>query len=238
MAKNKLERFEQNYEFGNMVQPTFKEIFNKNHKLKGRWAAEFFGNENPIVLELGCGRGEYSVALGEMFPERNYLGVDIKGARMWHGAKRAYKNEMSNVGFLRTQVEFVNSFFGEGEIEQIWLTFPDPQLRKRRIKKRLVSPLFLGYYAQFLKPNGVIHLKTDSQHLHDYTKAVIEHNGLTLETSCSDIYGTNYADQLLSIKTAYERNYLKKGLPISYLRFSLGGRVEFTDPEFEPDELL
>jgi len=238
MGKDKLRRFAENLTFKNMVQPRFEEIFHRDHPLKGHWRDRFFGNDNPIVLELGCGRGEYTVALGARNPGCNFIGIDIKGARMWRGAKTATETGLANVGFLRTRIEFINSFFAENEIDEIWITFPDPQLRKNRIKKRLTAPLFLGYYSQFLKPDGHINLKTDSQHLHLYTRAVAEQNGLQIEVADNDIYGHGTADEQLSIKTAYEEKFLAEGLPITYLRFLLGGRREFEAPVFEPDNEL
>lgn len=227
MGKNKISRFAENLTFRNLVQPEFDDIFHKDHALKGHWDKDFFGNGNPIVLELGCGRGEYTVALGAANPDRNYIGIDIKGARMWRGAKTATEMEMSNIGFLRTRIEFINSFFGEGEISEIWVTFPDPQLKKGREKKRLTSPIFLDYYARFLAPDGIINLKTDSQELHEYTKRVIAANDLPCEVANNDIYGTGFADATLSIKTAYETRFLDEGKPITYLRFGLGGRKQF-----------
>lgn len=238
MGKDKLRRFQENLTFKNMVQPEFDEVFGRDYRLKGRWHEDFFGNDRPIVLELGCGRGEYTVALAEKNPECNFIGIDIKGARMWRGAKTATEAGMDNVGFLRTRIEFINSLFAEGEVDEIWITFPDPQLKKQRVKKRLTSPIFLAYYARLLKSEGVIHLKTDSQHLHAYTKAVIARNALPLHACGDDIYGTGMADADLSIRTAYESKFLKQGLPITYLRFSLGGRTEFEAPDFPEDENL
>ena len=238
MGKDKLKKFAENKTFRCLVQPEFDEIFGKDHPLKGRWHADFFRNDRPIVLELGCGKGEYTVALAADDPARNYIGVDIKGARMWRGAKTATEQGMDNVGFLRTRIEFINGLFAEGEVDEIWITFPDPQLRKNRVKKRLTAPLFLERYARFLKPGGAIHLKTDSQHLHAYTKAVAEANALPVEAGCDDIYGTGFADSVLSIRTTYESRFLAEGLPITYLRFGLGGRTRFEAPAFAPDEEL
>lgn len=235
MGKNKIRRFEENLTFKNLVQPDFDEIFRKDHNLKGNWHHDFFGNDNPIVLELGCGRGEYTVALGAADPGKNYIGIDIKGARMWRGAKTATEMGMENVGFLRTRIEFINSFFAEGEVSEIWVTFPDPQLRKGREKKRLTSPVFLAYYAQFLAPDGIIHLKTDSQELHEYTKRVIAANSLPCQIANNDIYGTGLADATLSIKTTYERRFLDEGKTITYLKFGLGDRKEF-EMVFDPEE--
>ena len=238
MGKNKLKKFSENHTFRCMVQPEFDEIFGKDHPLKGHWRSDFFGNDNPIVLELGCGRGEYTVGLAAAHPEVNYIGVDIKGARMWRGAKTATEQEMANVAFLRTRIEFIGSFFAPGEVDQIWITFPDPQMNKRRVNKRLTAPGFLERYAQFLRPDGIIHLKTDSGHLHNYTRAVLEANGIVPTVCCDDIYGKGIADARLSIKTTYETRFLAEGLPITYLQWSPGGRTSFTAPDFPADELL
>ena len=238
MGKDKIRRFQENLTFRNMVQPEFEEVFAKDYRLKGHWRSDFFGNDNPIVLELGCGRGEYTVALGEMFPDKNFIGVDIKGARMWRGAKTATENGMSNVGFLRTRIEFIRSIFARDEVDEIWITFPDPQLKKNRVKKRLTAPLFLEAYSMFLKPGGKIHLKTDCLHLHEYTKAVAEANGLEIEFADNDIYGNGSADEILSIKTTYETQFLKEGKPITYIRFNLGGKNKFESPDFAPDDEL
>uniref|UniRef100_UPI00405729D2 tRNA (guanosine(46)-N7)-methyltransferase TrmB n=1 Tax=Alistipes sp. TaxID=1872444 RepID=UPI00405729D2 len=237
MGKDKLRRFAENLTFACFVQPEFEEIFQKEHPLKGRWKQDFFHNDNPIVLELGCGKGEYTVALAERHPEKNFIGIDIKGARMWRGAKTATEKGMHNVGFLRTRIEFIRSFFAAGEISEIWITFPDPQLKTRRAKKRLTSPLFLEHYATMLCPEGVIHLKTDSKHLYHYTEAVINHFGLKRIASNADIYGTGYADERLSVKTAYEMMFLERGLPITYTQFSLSGQTSFPWFDWEGDDL-
>lgn len=237
MGKDKLRRFAENLTFKNMVQPEFDEVFGRDFRLKGRWHEEFFGNDHPIVLELGCGRGEYTVALAARHPECNFIGIDIKGARMWRGAKTATEAGMTNVGFLRTRIEFINSLFAEGEVDEIWITFPDPQLKTRRAKKRLTSPLFLSCYARMLTPDGKINLKTDSQHLYAYTQAVIQHFGLPCEVANDDIYGSGFADEVLSVKTAYEQMFLDRGLPITYTRFSLGGQRDFAWFDWEGDDL-
>lgn len=238
MGKDKLRRFRENETFTCLVQPEFEEVFRKDYKLKGKWHAEFFRNQNPICLELGCGRGEYTVALGKRDTETNFIGIDIKGARLWRGAKTATEDRMGNVGFIRTRIEFIESFFGLNEVDELWITFPDPQLKKDRAKKRLTAPGFLATYAKFLKPGGYINLKTDCQHLHEYTKAVIALNNLETEVACNDIYGTGMADEVLSVKTAYEAQYLRQGLPITYLRFKLGEKHDFLTPDFEPDNEL
>lgn len=237
MGKDKFKRFQENLTFRCMIQPEFSEIFGRDHKFKGGWG-NFFGNNKPIVLELGCGRGEYTVNLAKMFPERNFIGIDIKGARMWRGAKTATEEGMDNVAFLRTRIEFIGSFFAENEVSEIWITFPDPQLDKKRVKKRLTSPQFLTAYAKLLRFDAPIHLKTDSNHLHRYTKAVVKANGLPVEACSDDIYGTGFADDVLSIKTTYETRFLGEGLPITYLRFNLAGKDVFEDIEFEDDENL
>ncbi|WP_298063599.1 tRNA (guanosine(46)-N7)-methyltransferase TrmB [uncultured Rikenella sp.] len=240
MGKNKLKKFSENLTFRCMIQPDFDEVFGKDHPLKGNWRKDFFGNDNPIVLELGCGRGEYTVGLAAAHPEVNYIGVDIKGARMWRGAKTATEQGMGNVAFLRTRIEFIGSFFAPDEVDQIWITFPDPQMNKRRVNKRLTAPGFLERYAQFLKPEGIIHLKTDSGHLHEYTRAVLAANGITPTVCCNDIYGRRgLADEaVLSIKTAYETRFLAEGLPITYLQWSPGARGRFAVPDFPADDLL
>lgn len=238
MGKDKLKRFAENRTFKCFVQPEFEEMFRCDHPLKGRWHSDFFHNDNPIVLELGCGKGEYTVALAEREPDKNFIGVDIKGARMWRGAKSATERNMPNVGFLRARIEFITSLFAEGEVAEIWITFPDPQLKTRRAKKRLTSPIFLEYYAQLLASDGWINLKTDSQHLFNYTSEVIRRFDLPCEVANNDIYGTGYADEVLSVKTAYEQVYLKRGLPITYTRFSLAGRKNFDMFEWEGDEAL
>lgn len=236
MGKDKLRRFHENLAFECFVQPEFEAIFHRDYPLKGRWRTDFFHNDNPIVLELGCGKGEYTVALAGREPGRNFIGIDIKGARMWRGAKTAAERQMPNVGFLRTRIEFIESFFAEGEVSEIWITFPDPQLKTRRAKKRLTAPVFLERYARLLAPGAPIHLKTDSKHLYAYTREVIRRFGLVCEVSNPDIYGTGFAEGVLAVKTAYEQEFLSRGLPITYTRFSLGVRREFPPFDWEGDE--
>ena len=238
MGKDKLKRFAENLTFECFVQPAFEQMFRCDHPLKGRWHEDFFHNDRPIVLELGCGKGEYTVALAERNPDKNFIGVDIKGARMWRGAKSATEAQMNNVGFLRARIEFITSMFAKGEVSEIWITFPDPQLKTRRAKKRLTSPIFLALYAEILEDGGWINLKTDSQHLYAYTQEVINRFGLEREVANNDIYGSGYADEVLSVKTAYEQVYLQRGLPITYTRFSLGSRREFPMFEWEGDDVL
>ena len=237
MGKDKLRKFAENETFACFVQPEFDTVFRCDHPLKGNWRKEFFHNDNPIILELGCGKGEYTIGLAERNPDKNYIGIDIKGARMWRGAKTATQRGMSNVGFLRTRIEFIESLFAEGEVDELWITFPDPQLKTNRARKRLTSPLFLERYARLLKSDGKINLKTDSQHLYAYTKGVIDHFGLPCEVANDDIYGSGYADEVLSVKTAYESRFLEMGLPITYLRFGLGERCSFPWFDWEGDEV-
>ncbi len=224
-AKNKLQRFAENETFENVIQPGFEEVFRKDYKLKGTWQKTYWKNENPIVLELGCGKGEYTVALAEKFPQKNFIGVDIKGARFWRGAKTALEKGMKNVAFLRTRIEFVDSFFGKDEVEEIWITFPDPQLSERRAKKRLTSPRFLNMYRGLLKQNAVINLKTDSKELFDYTKTVLEYNKQEILIATDDLYNSQYCDEILSIKTHYESFYLTQGKKITYIQFRLNGEI-------------
>jgi tRNA (guanine-N7-)-methyltransferase len=238
MGKDKLKRFAENKTFACFVEPEFEQMFRTEHPLKGNWHRDFFHNDNPIVLELGCGKGEYTVALAERNPDKNFIGVDIKGARMWRGAKTATERGMTNVGFLRARIEFITSLFAAGEVAELWITFPDPQLKTRRAKKRLTSPIFLEYYAKLLAEDGWINLKTDSQHLYNYTQAVISQFELPCEVANNDIYGSGYADEVLSVKTAYETVYLQRGLPITYTRFSLSGKSSFPMFEWEGDEIL
>ena len=238
MGKDKLKRFAENKTFACFVEPEFEQMFRTEHPLKGNWHRDFFHNDKPIVLELGCGKGEYTVALAERNPDKNFIGVDIKGARMWRGAKTATERGMTNVGFLRARIEFITSLFAAGEVSELWITFPDPQLKTRRAKKRLTSPIFLEYYAKMLATDGWINLKTDSQHLYNYTQAVISQFDLPCEVANNDIYGSGYADEVLSVKTAYETVYLQRGLPITYTRFSLGGKESFPMFEWEGDEVL
>ncbi|MBE9488598.1 MAG: tRNA (guanosine(46)-N7)-methyltransferase TrmB [Bacteroidetes bacterium] len=234
MGKDKFKRFQECETFECMVQPEFEEIFHKDHKLKGHWREDFFKNNNPIILELGCGRGEYTIGLGEKHPEINYIGVDIKGARMWRGAKTATENNMSNIGFVRTRIEFIDSFFAENEIDEVWITFPDPQLKKDRAKKRLTAPPFLEMYSRFLNSEGVVNLKTDSQFLHNFTKNVAKENDLDVEISNNDIYKLrDVPEELLTIQTTYEAKFLKEGLPITYIKFKLGKKKTFVFPDEE-----
>jgi tRNA (guanine-N7-)-methyltransferase len=229
VGKNKHLRFRENETFALLYQPAFEDIFRRDFRYKGMWREQVFRNNNPMVLELGCGKGEYTVTLATRFPEKNFIGIDIKGARLWRGAKTATEQQLQNVIFIRTRIDFIESFFAPREIDEIWITFPDPQ--PKVIRKRLTSSLFLSRYRKFLCPGGLIHLKTDSRPLHNYTKALAIHNQLKVWESNTDIYGSGFADDVLAIKTHYEQLFLKKGLPITYLKFDLNGENELQEPE-------
>ena len=220
-SKNKLKRFKENETFSNVIQPTREEVLNNTLTLKGNWNRDFFKNENPVVLELGCGKGEYSLNLAAMFPEKNFLGIDIKGARFWRGAKTALTEKINNVGFLRTQIELVDFIFDENEIDEIWITFPDPQIKYKRTKHRMTNPDFLNKYKKILKPNGMVHLKTDSEYMHGYTLGLLQGLGLTIEYAHHDVYGTtNAPKEVTDIQTYYESQYLAINKKITYLRFN------------------
>lgn len=220
-SKNKLKRFRENETFSNVIQPTRDEVLTNAKDLKGNWRSQFFKNENPIVLELGCGKGEYSVNLAKRFPEKNFLGIDIKGARFWRGAKTALEENITNIGFLRTQIELVDYLFEENEIDEIWITFPDPQIKYKRTKHRMTNPDFLDKYKRILKPNGLVHLKTDSEYMHGYTLGLLQGLGINVEYAHHDVYHTSNAPkEVTEIQTYYENQYLGVGKKITYLRFS------------------
>lgn len=221
MGKNKLARWKELTSFDNVIQPEIGDVSGKDHPIKGSWNKEIFKNENPVVLELGCGKGEYSVGLATRFPDKNYIGVDIKGARMWRGAKTSNENKLPNIAFLRTRIEFINSFFKTDEVDEIWITFPDPHPGGRNSNKRLTSPWYLNSYCQFLKNKGIIHLKTDNAELFNYTKTIVIQNNLEIIFSTSDLYSESLSDDILSIKTHYEKIFLNAGLKINYICFRL-----------------
>lgn len=218
MAHHKLERFAENLTFKNLFQVSFEQLEREGFEYRGRWN-EWFGNDNPITLELGCGKGDYCIALAKMHPERNYIGFDIKGARLWRGAKTATEEKMENVAFVRTRIELINRFFDKDEVSEIWITFPDPQPKKPL--KRLTSERFLSYYKQFLKEGSPIHLKTDSQELHAYTmEDVIAPAGYEVEYHTTDLYAdTTYEGEAKLTQTFYEKMFLKEGKPITYVKF-------------------
>ena len=231
MAKNKLAKFAEMETLENVFQPTHEEVFRTDYKLKGKWGKQVFGNDHPIVLEVGCGKGEYSVGLGELYPEKNFIGLDIKGARMWTGAKAAKEKGMKNVVFLRTHAEELESIFAPGEVSEIWITFPDPQMAKAR--KRLTGTRFLSLYRKFLKEDGLIHLKTDSPFLYQYTAELVKVNHLPVNVNTDDLYGVGLDDKILGIKTFYERQWLSRGKTIKYIQFSLAGSSQLMEPEID-----
>ena len=206
--------------FSHVEEPSLQDL-DQGYYLKGKWNSKFFNNDNPLVLELGCGMGEYSVGLAEKTPEKNFLGIDIKGARMWQGANLALKKGLKNVGFLRIRIDWIEKCFAKNEVNEIWITFPDPQLKKRRGSKRLTHPNFLNKYANILKKDSQIHLKTDSQFLHGYTLGVVVGQQHILEDSTNDVYNSLVKREHMEIKTHYEKIFLAKGMPITYLRFRL-----------------
>jgi len=223
MGKNKAARFRENTILPNVIQPTRDQAINE-FEHKGKWK-EFFGNDNPIVLELGCVKGEYSVGLANAFPDKNFIGVDIKGARFWFGAKEAIEKNLNNVAFLRTQIELIDNLFAENEVSEIWITFPDPQIKYRRTKHRLTNPEFLAMYRRILKPDGIIHLKTDSEYLHGYTLGLLQGLGHEILTAHHDIYGAaEYQPDtplLKDIRTYYEELFSAIGKTITYIKFKL-----------------
>jgi len=221
LGKDKLRKWAEMEAFPFIFQPPLEDILNKDFRLKGRWRNEFFKNDFPLILELGCGKGEYTIGLARLFPEKNFLGVDIKGARMWKGATMAHHEQLRNVGFIRTRIEFIESFFDSAEVDEIWLTFPDPQLKRRRHKKRITGARFLNAYGSFLKPGGTIHLKTDSSELYQDVLALLTCNGIEPITATDDVYQGLLREDSLSIKTHYEQKFLKLGQKIRYIQFQL-----------------
>ncbi|MBN1952556.1 MAG: tRNA (guanosine(46)-N7)-methyltransferase TrmB [Bacteroidales bacterium] len=230
MSKGKLAKFAEVEGFNHVIQPPFEEVFQREYFLKGKWNQEFFKVPQAITLELGCGKGEYSVGLARMYPERNFLGIDIKGSRIWRGARQALDEGLTNVGFLRTRIDFIESFFSRDEVNEIWITFPDPQLKKQN--KRLTSTRFLNRYRKILRPGGSVNLKTDSVELYRYTRELVLLNGFSAEVMTDDLYRSDYQSEILSIKTFYENMWLEAGKPIHYIRFQLHDG-EFKEP---PDE--
>lgn len=237
MGKGKLAKFAENETFENVFQPEVTDFINFTHPLKGNWNKDVFKNDNPIVLELGCGKGEYTVGLGRMFPDRNFIGVDIKGARIWTGAKSSNLEQMKNVAFLRTRIEIISSFFAKNEVSEIWITFPDPQMKKRRAKKRLTSSLFLSMYQGLLADNGCINLKTDSRFLYRYSCEVAKQNSLQIERQTADLYNEPWLDDVLQIKTYYEQLHIDDGNTIHYLKFRLPQGKQLVEPDFD-EEIL
>ncbi len=232
MGKGKLAKFADMAENPLVVECPFWKLQNEGFALKGKWHSDFFHNDNPIVLELGCGRGEYTVGLAKRFPDINFIGVDIKGSRMWHGAKEALEKGMKNVAFLRTNIECIDGLFAEDEVAEIWLTFSDPQMKKAT--KRLTSTYFMERYRRFLVDEGIINVKTDSNFLATYTKYMVEKNNLKMEFFTEDLYNTEGVDDALtSIQTYYEGMWLERGIPIKYIKFRLPKQGTLEEPNIE-----
>ena len=221
-SKNKLKRFKENETFKNVIQPTREDLVEKEFILKGKWNSDFFKNENPIVLELGCGKGEYSVALGRKYPNKNFIGIDIKGARFWRGAKTALEENITNVAFLRTQIELIDYAFAQNEVDEIWITFPDPQIKYKRTKHRMTNSKFLKRYKKILKPQGHVNLKTDSEFMHGYTLGLLHGAGHEIIYANHDVYKNEGSpEEVTTIQTFYESQYLEKNKPITYIRFKI-----------------
>ena len=219
-SKNKLKRFKENETFNNVFQPSRQDLEEGNYDLKGNWNSTVFKNNNPLVLELGCGKGEYSVALAKKFPEKNFIGIDIKGARFWRGAKTAIEENIPNVAFLRTQIELIDYSFAENEVDEIWITFPDPQIKYQRTKHRMTNQEFLKRYKKILKPDGYVNLKTDSEFMHGYTLGLLQGEGHEIIYANHDVYKNEGSpEEVTGIQTFYEEQYLEQNKPITYIRF-------------------
>ena len=229
MGKNKLKKFADIEGFSCVLQYPRETLLKEGFPFKGKWEEKVFSQKGPLTLELGCGKGDYTVALAKVNPERNYIGVDIKGARIWTGAKETEETGIKNAKFLRTEIENIENFFSEDEVDEIWITFPDPQMQKTR--KRLTSSRFLTLYRNFLKPGGVIHLKTDSPFLFEYTRRLVELNGFPVREISDDLYGSGKADPVKSIKTFYEDQWLSRGKKIKLISFIPGKDGEIKEPE-------
>ena len=232
MGKNKLKKFADMDRLPHVFQLSYNEIMNgEKFAMKGRWHSDFFKNNNPIELELGCGKGEYAVGLAEQFPDKNFIGIDIKGARMWSGATESLEKGLNNVAFVRTGINAIEHFFAENEVSEIWITFADPQMKKQN--KRLTSTYFMSLYRKVLIPNGLVHLKSDSNFLYTYTYEMVKKNGFPIHISTEDLYHDLKDDAILAIKTYYERQWLARGIAIRYLQFELPSDGVLVEPEIE-----
>jgi len=221
-SKNKLKRFKENKTFENVFQPTREQVVSGEFSLKGKWSNDFFKNDNPIIIELGCGKGEYSVGLAERFPDKNFVGIDIKGARFWRGAKTAAETGMNNVAFVRTQIELIEHIFAQNEVDEIWITFPDPQIKYKRTKHRMTNSEFLQLYKKILKPSGVVNLKTDSEFMHGYTLGLLHGEGHEVLYANHNVYKNEGSPkEVTEIQTFYENQYLEINKAITYIRFKI-----------------
>ena len=221
-SKNKLKRFNENETFANVVQPKRDELVNGEFNLKGQWNSSFFKNNNPLILELGCGKGEYTVGLAKKYPNKNFIGIDIKGARFWRGAKTAVEEGIENAAFLRTQIELIEYAFAEKEVDEIWITFPDPQIKYKRTKHRMTNSEFLQRYKKILKSDGVVNLKTDSEFMHGYTLGLLHGAGHEVLYANHNVYKQEGSpEEVTAIQTFYESQYLEKNKAITYIRFKI-----------------
>jgi len=221
-SKNKLKRFKENETFENVLQPTREEVVSGEFQYKGKWNSDFFKNNNPIIVELGCGKGEYTIGLAERNPNINYIGIDVKGARFWRGAKTAIETGMNNVGFVRTQIELIENIFSSHEISEIWITFPDPQIKYKRTKHRMTNSEFLKMYKRISKPEGVVNLKTDSEFMHGYTLGLLHGEGHEVLYSNHNVYKNEGSpSEVTEIQTFYENQYLEINKAITYIRFKI-----------------
>ena len=221
-SKNKLKRFRENDTFENVIQPSRDQLITNKFSLKGKWNESYFKNNNPLVLELGCGKGEYSVGLAKKFPDKNFVGIDIKGARFWRGAKTAIEAQINNVAFLRMQIELIEHAFSKNEVDEIWITFPDPQIKYKRTKHRMTNTDFLKRYRSILKPDGIVNLKTDSEFMHGYTLGLLHGEGHEILYANHDVYKNEGSPEVVtSIQTFYEQQYLEQNKPITYIRFKI-----------------
>lgn len=231
MGKNKLKKFKEMEAIDFVFQYPFSVLQEQGFPMKGRWNADVFRNSNPIVLELGCGKGEYTVGLARRYPGKNFIGVDIKGARMWTGARQAVSENLDNVAFLRTNIELIDRFFAPGEVDEIWITFPDPQMKK--VRKRLTSSRFLDLYRNITSDGATIHLKSDSPFLYTYTHELVRLNNFDVITDTADLYNSGLADDILSIRTYYEQQWLARGLTIKYISFRLPQSGDIVEPDID-----
>ena len=221
-SKNKQKRFRENETFHNVYQPTREELVGATYSLKGKWKSDVFKNDNPLVLELGCGKGEYTIGLSKRYPNKNFIGIDIKGARFWRGAKTAIEEDIPNAAFIRTQIELIDHVFEENEVDEIWITFPDPQIKYQRTKHRMTNLKFLERYEKVLKPDGLMHLKTDSEFMHGYTLGLLHGAGHEVLYANHNVYKLEGSPkEVTEIQTFYESQYLEKDKAITYIRFKI-----------------
>jgi len=221
-SKNKLKRFKENETFNNVIQPTREEVVSGSFPYKGKWNSDFFKNNNPIVVELGCGKGEYTIGLAQRNPNINYIGIDVKGARFWRGAKTSQEENLHNVAFIRTQIELITDIFAKNELDEIWITFPDPQIKYKRTKHRMTNSDFLQLYKKILKPNGVVNLKTDSEFMHGYTLGLLHGEGHEVIYANHNVYKNEGApSEIIEIQTFYEKQYLEIDKAITYIKFKI-----------------